>query len=149
MKYFIILFIALGLVLSSIITIEYSCSGSEMFPKYYGSPFIYKQDSLASSLDSFYSISGLILNTLVWSSFLYFINFLIQKLPIKSSNKIAIIFYKSIISLLLLFSTLIIYISIELKGSGFNKSSNYWYFNIDKEAKDWGMECEGKLQIEF
>lgn len=147
MKYFIICFIALSLVLSSVITIEYNCVGTEMFPKYYGSPFIYKQDSLASSLESFYSISGIVLNMIVWSVLLYFIHFLIQKVVTKINSKIVLYFYKSVIIILLFISALVVYMSFELKGNGFNESTNYWYFDLDQEAIDWGMQCHGKLRI--
>lgn len=147
MKYLIICFIALGFILSSVINIEYNCIGTEMFPKYYGSPFVYKQDSLASSLESFYSIFGLVLNIAIWSVSLYFIHLLIQKLLSKINIELVNYFYKSSIILLLCISTLMIYMSIGLKGNGFNKNTNYWYFDIDQEAKDWGMQCEGKLHI--
>ena len=148
MKYIILFFIALGFVLSSVVTIEYNCIGTEMFPKYYGSPFIYKQDSLASSLESFYSISGILLNIVVWSVLLYFTHFLIQKLVIKTNNKIVLYFYKGVIILLLCISALMVNMSVELKGSGFNKNMNYWYFDLDQKAKDWGMECKGNLKVE-
>jgi hypothetical protein len=32
-------------------------------------------------------------------------------------------------------------------GPGFKEVLNYWYMDFDKEAKDWGMDCEGKLGI--
>lgn len=147
MKYFIICFIALGFILSSVITIEYNCVGTEMFPIYYGSPFIYKQDSLASSLESFYSISGIALNLIVWSTLLYFIHFFIQKLVTKINSKIVLYFYNSVIILFLCISALTVYMSVELKGIGFNKNSNYWYFNFEHDSKAWEQQCEGKLEI--
>ena len=69
MKYFIIPFIALGLSLSMVYGVEYECEGSEPFSIYYGSPFLFKKSSLGSSMEYFYSISGLLLNVLVWSVF--------------------------------------------------------------------------------
>ena len=32
-------------------------------------------------------------------------------------------------------------------GSGFDKNFNYWYWNLNKEANDWGMVCEGKWRF--
>ena len=60
MKYLIIPYIALGLVLSLAIGIEYNCEGHEMFPIYYGCPFVFMKKSLGSSMEYYYSISGLL-----------------------------------------------------------------------------------------
>lgn len=30
-------------------------------------------------------------------------------------------------------------------GRGFNKYTNYWYWNVDKEARKWGVTCEKKI----
>ena len=32
-------------------------------------------------------------------------------------------------------------------GHGFGEGQNYWYWNMDKEAKDWGMACYCSLVI--
>jgi hypothetical protein len=32
-------------------------------------------------------------------------------------------------------------------GSGFDKNFNYWYWNLNKEANDWGMVCKGKWRF--
>lgn len=74
MKFIIIPYIALGMVLSVVIGIEYSFVGKETMPTYWGSPFVYKQESIGSSLDRYYNISGLILNVTIWSIFLFFID---------------------------------------------------------------------------
>src|SRR5690554_1694177 len=66
MKYIIIPFIALGFVLSSFIGVGYYCNDWGMTPEYFGSPFIFKQKSLGSSLTYFYSVSGLLLNIAIW-----------------------------------------------------------------------------------
>ncbi len=146
MKYVIIPYIALGLILSLIIGIEYNFIGQEMFPTYYGSPFVFKQRSLGSSMEYFYSISGLSLNVIVWSSVLFFIDKVIQRLVQKVDKKKSInILYKSIIGLMLVFTTLNVFIDSVMVGHGFDDGLNYWYWNIDKEAKDWGMKCEGEL----
>lgn len=147
MNYFIIFYVALGIVLSSVVTIEYDCIGSERFPKYYGSPFIYKQDSLASSLECFYSISGLALNSLIWSFMLFFIHKMCSKLLATLNQPIIYKAYKAIIVFLIFLSTVVIYFSFELTGSGFDKNSNYWYFDLNQEARDWGMQCEGTIKI--
>ncbi len=148
MKFAIIPYIALGLVLSLVVGVEYNCEGQEMFPTYYGSPFVFKQKSLASSMEYFYSVSGLILNVMVWSAPLFFIEKAMQSLIQKVNRKKLIsIPYKIIIGCMIAFTTLNIAIDSIMIGWGFNKGSNYWYWNIDKEAKDWGMDCEGEILI--
>jgi hypothetical protein len=144
-KYFIIPYIAIGCVLSLVIGIEYNFEGQDVFPTYYGSPFIFKQKSLASSMEFFYSISGLVLNTLVWSIFFFLIDKFIKNIIEKISNpKLINIIYKIIIGLMIVFATLNIAIDSIMIGQGFEKGLNYWYWNVDEEAKAWGMICKRK-----
>ncbi|MCB0649062.1 MAG: hypothetical protein KDC49_20470 [Saprospiraceae bacterium] len=146
MKYAIIPYIALGLILSLAIGIEFNCVGQEMFPTYYGSPFVFKEESPGSSMEYFYSISGLMLNVLVWSTFLFFIDKMIQAIIGKLSRPKWIgISYKIIIGLMIVFTTLNIAIDSIMIGRGFDKGLNYWYWDMDKEAKDWGMTCKGEV----
>ena len=148
MKYIIISFIALGLVLSLAIGIKYNCEGQEMFPTYYGSPFVFKQKSLGSSMEYFYSISGLIINVLVWSSVLFFIDKAVQMFIKKNSkSKLINISYKMIIGLMIAFTSLNIAMDSVMIGRGFRQGLNYWYWDMNKEAKDWGMTCKGELII--
>ena len=142
MKYLIIPYIALGLVLSLVVGIEYNCEGPEMFPTYYGSPFVFKQKSLGSSMEYFYSISGLILNVLIWSFVLFFIDKAIQRI---SKKKTINILYKVVIGIMIAFTTLNLAMDSVMIGRGFNEDLNYWYWNIDKEAKNWGVTCEREL----
>lgn len=147
MKYFIILYIALGFVLSLITGIDYNCDGTEIFPEYYGNPFVFKERSLGSSLTYFYSISGLILNVIIWSSIIFLLEKIIQNLIKKTNkNKYVMSFYKIFIVILILFSSFIISMDYIMMGRGFDKNHNYWYFNIDEEAEKWGLNCEGKLR---
>lgn len=144
MKFLIIPYIALGLVLYMAIGIEYKCEGQEMFPTYYGSPFVFKRNSLGSSLEYFYSISGLLLNLLIWSVVLFFVDKGIQKLNDTKGFKIG---YKVVIGLLIVFSTLNVTMNSVMVGQGLNENSNYWNCDMDKEAENWGMICKGELII--
>jgi hypothetical protein len=146
MKYAIIPYVALGLILSLSVGIEYTCQGQEMFPTYYGSPFVFKQKSLGSSMEYFYSISGLLLNVLVWSLFLFIIDKAVQTIIGKSNSpKWMHISYRIVIGLMMAFTTLNIAIDLTQIGRGFDKGLNDWYWDMDKEAKDWGMTCKGEL----
>jgi len=148
MKYALISYIALGLVLSLALGVEYNCEGQEMFPDYYGSPFVFKQKSLGSSMEYYYSISGLLLNILAWSVVLFFLDKAIQTLIQKLSNpKFIHISYKVIIGFMIVFTTLHITILRMGIGYGFDKNLNYWYWDLNKEAKAWGVTCNGKLLI--
>jgi hypothetical protein len=148
MKLFIILYIALGLVLALAVGIEYECEGQEMFPTYYGSPFIFKQQSLGSSMEYFYSVSGLIANIGFWSLIIYFVSAGIQRLIVKSrSAQIIKISYKVIVALMIAYTTLTIAVNYIMLGGGFREGRNYWYMDLNKEAKDWGMDCGGEWKI--
>jgi hypothetical protein len=142
MKFIIILYIALGLVLSVVIGIEYNFKGEEMMPKYWGSPFVYKQESLGSSLERYYSISGIILNVIIWSIMLFFIDKVIERIKKSPKFKTA---YKALIVICITFTSLNVFWDYGLIGNGFEKSFNYWYWDIDREAQEWGGKYEGKL----
>ena len=148
MKYIIIPYVALGLVLSLVLGIEYNFTGQEMFPDFYGSPFVFKRESLGSSMEYFYSISGLVMCTLTWSVFLFVIDIIIRRLTRSVKNKkLVSITYKLIITVMIVFTTLNIAVNFVMLGHGFREGCNYWYWNMDREAKDWGMTCESKLII--
>ena len=148
MKYLIALYIALGLVLSLIVGIQYNCDGQEMFPLYYGNPFIFKEKSLGSSMTYFFSVSGIVLNTLVWSVVVLLIRqgfrYLIKK---SGGNRIFRGAYKTVIVLLIAFTTLNIVIEYQMMGIGFEEGRNYWYMDLNNEAEKWGMECEGEITL--
>jgi hypothetical protein len=147
-KYLTIPFIALGIVLSLVFGIEYNCQGEEMFPIYYGSPFVFKEKSLGSSMEYFYSISGILLNVAIWSVIIALLRLAILKiLDLKSKSRILTKIYKGTVIVLVVFSALNIGISYIGIGQGFKKGLNYWYMDLDKEAKDWGMECEGEWKF--
>tara|TARA_R110002050_G_scaffold285852_1_gene435718 strand:- start:796 stop:1251 length:456 start_codon:yes stop_codon:yes gene_type:complete len=145
MKYVIVPYIALGLVLSLAIGIEYNCEGQEMFPEYYGSPFVFKQKSLGSSMEYFYSITGLIINTIIWSVLIILIRLVILILIKRiGGNKTINNIYKVIVVVLIGFTTLQIALDSVMLGRGFEKGFNFWYMDLDNEAKNWGMECKGE-----
>jgi hypothetical protein len=54
-----------------------------------------------------------------------------------------------LIVVLIIFYGLNILISQVMIGRGFDKGLNYWYLDINKEAKDWGMTCSGEWKSEI
>ena len=148
MKYILIPYIALGLVLSLAVGIEWSCDGQEMFPEYYGSPFIFRQKSLGSSMTYYYSVSGLIVNVAIWSVVILASRAVILKLIERAGNvKSFKNIYRGIVGILIVWTTLNVVFDYITLGPGFRKGLNYWYMDLDKEAKDWAVECEGNWGI--
>jgi hypothetical protein len=147
MKYLIIPYISLGFVLSIAIGIEYNCTGKAMFPTFYGSPFVFKKESLGSSMEYFYNILGLMMCVLTWSILLYIINKAIKRLIKEIENKWVNILYKIVIGIMIAFTTLNVAMDSVTIGRGFEKGFNYWYWDIDKEAENWGMTCKGELMF--
>jgi hypothetical protein len=97
-------------------------------------------------MEYFYSISGLSLNVLVWGSFLFITNQVIQLVISKLSSTTWInLSYKIVIGLMIAFTTLILAFEWTMVGRGFGKDLNYWYWDMDKEAKAWGMTCTGEF----
>lgn len=145
MKYIIIPIIALGFTLCSLFGVEYNCLGHEMFPTFYGSPFVFMQNNLGSSLEYYYSVSGLLVNVIVWSIPLFALHFLVEKLINHTAKpKLARVFYYSFVDVFVLFSLLNISMAYITLGRGFNENANYWYWNMDQEATTWGVKCSGE-----
>ena len=61
--------------------------------------------------------------------------------------KITKIIYHIFVGLLLAFTFLNLFTTYIGIGRGFDKELNYWYWNLDKEASDWGMVCEGEWKF--
>lgn len=145
MKIFILIYIALGLSLSLMLGLKYDCTGPEYFPDFYGSPFIFKRKSHATSLEFYYSISGVLLNLAIWSLGLYAIKWVVLRLL--PENKIVHVAKLIITGTLVTLSTLILIADFIMLGNWFGPEANYWYWDVDKEAADWGMKCEGEVQL--
>jgi hypothetical protein len=48
---------------------------------------------------------------------------------------------------LLIFTVMNLFIlSLEI-GHGFDPDGNYWYWNVEKEIQDYGMQCTGRWQF--
>lgn len=148
-KYFTLTFIGLGIGLSLLFGVEYTCKGSnEMFPDYYGNPFIFKQESLGSSLEYYFSLTGIILNTVFWTIILIILRLLILKIiKISNNNKFIIYSYRLITFLLILFTILNIYISYLEMGMSFNQIE--LYLDMNKEVQEYRLICEGEWFFMF
>lgn len=145
-KYFAIPIIALGIALSAIVGIEYKCpSSGDIYSTFYASPFLFKQVSLGSSMEYYYSIVGLLLNFITWFLILITIRYLILKtLNTRSNPKTTNILYRTVVGGLLIFSILSILFAWTSFGQGFNENLNYWYWNLDQETVNSGITCKGQ-----
>ncbi|MDP8079995.1 hypothetical protein [Phocoenobacter skyensis] len=129
----IILYIALGLVLSNLFGFSYQSIGDEWLPTYWANPIVYKKQGV-TSLENYYSVYGVIVNVLIWSVILFFIDKVVKQVKYPS------IFYKIGVIFLLVLASVFILVNGCFVGDGFSTEQNYWHWNIDQEAKDWGGE---------
>lgn len=115
-----------------------------MYGEYTGSPFIFQQKSLGSSLTYYYSISGLIANIFIWTVVLLLIRAAILQLnQVIRNRKTFNSIYRGIVGVLIVFTTLNVAGSYIMLGQGFDEDRNYWYFDLNNDANDWGVECKG------
>lgn len=122
-------------------TIVYTCVGEDMFPRFYGSPFIYKATSLATSMAYDYFLYGFLANLILWVTLLLLLNYAIHKfvLPAQHSLKKYLGYlFKAIAVIYMVFALLVL-----SSGGNTLKTS----INLDKEAADWGMTCDGHLDL--
>ena len=119
-----------------------------MFPVYYGSPFVFKMKSLGSTMEYYYSVSGTVLNVVIWSILIAIVRYAILTLSEKVRKNITYkIIYKTLVGALLVFSFLNISVAYLGLGKGFNENLNYWHWNLNQEANDWGVKCDGEWKF--
>lgn len=135
--------ISLGVLCSpfSIFTIIYDCKGQDVFPVYFGCPFIFKSSSLATSLACDYYLIGFLADWLIWSVILLLIGYAFNSLKwIK--QRFVLIFYRFTVGLLLIASVLCAIIAFSIGGDRLEFNAN-----LNKEAKAWGMDCNGRFKL--
>ncbi|MBB3696808.1 hypothetical protein KMW28_22800 [Flammeovirga yaeyamensis] len=118
-----------------LIGIRYQCTGTEIFPDFYASPFIYKSTSLATSMAYDYYILGLLGNTLVWGFFFFSIHQLIVHFIGKRKTLIKL--YKLVLASLYIFLLIGNILEIQVSIQRIE-----WSIDIEEEAKLWGNVCE-------
>ena len=148
MKFLFLFYIAFGCAISLFVGIEYRCTGEDIFPVYYGNPFIFKRQSLASSMEFQYNVVGILLNTLIWFVVLFLLQSCIQRffsyiVKINIHPKVNTMIY----SFLFLFASLQIVYSYLVAGNGFSKNENYWYWHFAKETAYWQVHCEANWKF--
>lgn len=123
-------------------TIVYNCTGTEMFPTFFGSPFIYKSSSLASSLEYDFYFVGIVANIILWSLIVFLLRLALLKIVSRLDNKWLKRTYQilkySLTVLCIAWTTLSIYVYY---------GSFSFQADMDAQSKIWGMTCSGKLYI--
>ena len=149
-RWILLFIVSLGFSLSMILGFIFNCEGTEQLPSYYASPFVFKRTSLASSMEFFYSLSGIIYNTLVWAICLGLIDLIILRLikTMKEKQVFERVYFILKLGPFLVALFFILLSLLEL-GKGFDSNSNYWSFNLEQDAKNWGATCNQKWVIFF
>lgn len=144
LKYIFAFIFALGILLVPYYkpTIVYDCTGPEMFPTYYGCPFIYKVTSLGSSLEFDFFFLPFLVNLIIWMACLLLFRLIVYKTILKNENKITKYFYVATKILFTLYC--LFWITISFNFQGYHWQS---YFDFEKEAQTWGMTCKGRLSF--
>ena len=131
--------IGLGSVLAGWAKITYTCSGPELFPNYYASPFIYSRDFLGSSLTWEYSILGLMACTLVHGAVFGLLYLLMRRISVPG---VIVWARRVLVGCLFSLSLFFIYVSYSTTPQIFGPDHNYWYWDMRQEAATWGVQCE-------
>ncbi len=144
LKYFFAFIFSLGVLLTPYYrpVIVYACTGPEMFPTYYGCPFIFKATNLGTSLAWDFFFWPTLINLILWVVFFLLIRLIIHKTMLKNGNKIITYSYVSVKFILTLFFLFSIAISLTYEGHSLKTNVDF-----DNEAKAWGMTCEGHLSL--
>lgn len=122
--------------------IVYACTGPEMFPTYYGCPFIYKATNLGTSLAWDFFFWPTLANLILWMILFLLVRLIIHKTILKSENKIVKFSYTALKFILTTFFLYWIAISLTYEGHSLKSSVDF-----ENEAKTWGMTCEGHLSF--
>lgn len=113
----------------------YHCKGTEVFPVYYASPFIYMSPSLATSMAYDFYIAGFIGNIICWTFILLGLRFLAVKwFPL---NPPVVKWMQRIVEVvLILFSIFVFWLEYTTLGNTIS-----FYTDLASTAKAWGMTC--------
>ena len=140
---FFILIISLGIFLFGIdpFTITYECGGQN-YHVYSGNPFIYKVNSLATSIAWTYYLKGMIFCWLFWVVIVSFLKYIIDKFIKDKTNRKLFWARRILILFSIIVSSLSLYIMISNSGNNLE-----WSADIEQEEETWGILCEPKFQI--
>lgn len=122
--------------------IVYECTGTEMFPTYYGCPFIYKATNLGTSLAWDFFFWPTLANLVIWMTFFLLLRQIAYKTLLKYENKIIKYCYVAVKFIFTIYFLFWIAVSFNYPGYALESSVDF-----ESEAKAWGMTCEGHISF--
>ena len=133
-KNILILFcLSLGFTILNFVRFEYSCKTDELWPKFYGFPFVQWTDTTwVNSMSGDFFLKGFLCNVLFWFAFFYLVIHLLNSIQHKIFKKII----NTIIIFLCLFSLIIIYFEFTVFDWRFNWDHNNFKLDYYQEELD-------------
>jgi hypothetical protein len=120
----------------------YHCEGSDVFPVYYASPFIYKSTSMATSMAHDYYLAGFLADVFLWSIVFLFLRQIFLRWfsgsTTGSMNWVGRIFEAA----LLIFSLFVFWLEATTSGQTMSLVAD-----LSETAKAWGMSCSPEFSF--
>lgn len=137
---------SIGFFLShlDLIRIYFSCKAKDdVFPEYFAAfPFVYKSQSLATSMANEYYLLGILLNSIITTTLFLFIDSILSNF-LKSKGLILSKLYFTSKLLILSFSVFNIYISYTfLSDDNFRFKSDF-----REQVKEFNADCKLKIKV--
>lgn len=141
-KYIILAFLTLGLLCGPItlFTIKYECTGGQGMPIYYGSPFIYKSTSLATSLAYNYYLKGFLANWIIWFFALLLLQNTLKATSSESDKKVVVLAY----NFLIFVAVIVTMLNLTAAFFTFGDTGIEYLIDLEKVENDWGVVCQGR-----
>jgi hypothetical protein len=145
-----LLLISFGFSVSMVFSVEYLCEGNVLFPKHYGSPFIFKKTSLDSAFIYYYSLSGMLYNLIFWG-----VIFLGSALFLRKLRKrilyygIINVIYKSFVFLFIVISISQIVAFRKSLSQSFDVTTNYWNWEFEEQVSRNELRCFDEWKFEW
>ena len=127
-----------------LIRIYFSCTIKEdIFPEYFAAfPFVYKSQSLATSMANEYYLLGILLNSIILTLLFLFIDSILSKF-LKSKGSILSKIYLVFKLIILSFSLFNIYISYTfIRDDNFRFKSDF-----REQVKEFNADCKLKIKV--
>lgn len=127
-----------------LVRIYFSCTvKDDIFPKYFAAfPFVYKSQSLATSMANEYYLLGILLNSIIITLLFLFIDFILSRFLISKGSILSKIYFMSKL-LILSFSLFNIYISYTfLNDDNFRIKSDF-----REKVKEFNADCKFKIKV--
>jgi hypothetical protein len=113
-----------------------------MFPTFFGTPFIYKSSSLASSLEYDFYFVGIVADLLLWSFIVFLLRLVLVKIVSRLDNKWLKWTYQ-----ILKYSLTVLCLAWTILSVYVYYGAFSFQADMDAQSKIWGMACSGQLYM--